>query len=58
MAKRAIRDLAVDEFDGCGMAPPVRMHRTKRRLMRGVTRRRKVASPPGIHRRANKKISW
>ena len=51
------QDTANDELDGASTGP-VRLRRVKKRPTRARKSRRKPTSPAGIHRRANKRMTW
>jgi oligoribonuclease NrnB/cAMP/cGMP phosphodiesterase (DHH superfamily) len=59
-----MKKIAVDmndeasEFTAYGAVRPVRLRKVKKRAVRARKARRKVCSPGGIHRRANKRMTW
>ena len=60
MVKKTVVD-SIDEgpeLAGYGAVRPVRLRQVKKRAVRARKPRRKVCSPGGIHRRANKRMTW
>jgi hypothetical protein len=58
MSLRTTTELMGDEPGGGMPARPTRMRLAKKRSTRARKSSRQAASPPGIHRRANKRMSW
>jgi hypothetical protein len=60
MVKKVLVDLIDEAMEAApyGAVRPVRLRKTKKRPVRARKTRRKVCSPGGIHRRANKRMTW
>jgi hypothetical protein len=60
MLKKLNADLMDEgpELTAFGAVRPVRSRQAKKRPVRTRKPRRKVGSPGGIHRRANKRMTW